>query len=263
MKASVRQIIGCPVCKEGLADVAKGLSCPICGRFYEIIGAVPISLTEERQKALSASLSTEEGLRMKKEYGSAGAFLSRLSPAVHYTVNCWKQVCEQKKKPYVLSVGGGPKREHPILINLNIGNFPNVDIVGDAHELPIKSKVLDGIVCCAVLGHVERPWDVVREFQRVLGHGGYLYVETPFLQPLHAYPHDYFRFTIEGLRSLLTNFQELESGVIIGPTTSLTVLIRKYMELIVPGRLFKKMIKVTFGAIAFPLNRLDLLLRRK
>jgi uncharacterized protein YbaR (Trm112 family) len=123
MKASVRQIIGCPVCKEGLVDVAllpassssepvfsgspKGLSCPICGRFYEIIGTVPILLTEERRNALSGSLSNEEGLRMKKEYGSAETFLSRLSPSVQYTVNCLRQVCEQKKNPYILSVGGG------------------------------------------------------------------------------------------------------------------------------------------------------------
>jgi uncharacterized protein YbaR (Trm112 family) len=47
MKASVRQIIGCPVCKQGLVDVAEGLSCPMCKRFYEIIGTVP-NLTNGR-----------------------------------------------------------------------------------------------------------------------------------------------------------------------------------------------------------------------
>src|SRR4051794_16767304 len=32
-----------------------------------------------------------------------------------------------------LSVGGGPNRHAPALINVNVGPFPNVDIVGDAH----------------------------------------------------------------------------------------------------------------------------------
>jgi SAM-dependent methyltransferase len=223
-----------------------------------------ILLTEECRNALSGSLSTEEGLRMKKEYGAAGTFLSRLSPTVHYNLeNCWKQVCEHKENPYILSVGGGPKREHPVLINLNIGTFRNVDIVGDAHKLPIKSGVLDGIVCNAVLEHCKRPWDVASEFRKALRPGGYLFAETPFLQPVHAYPADYFRFTVDGLRSLFCDFHELEAGVIIGPTTMLTVLIRKYMELIMPGRIIKKLVRLTFGAIAFPLNRLDLILRKK
>jgi hypothetical protein len=34
-------------------------------------------------------------------------------------------------------IGGGPLRIHPRLINLNIERFENVDVVGDAHKLPI------------------------------------------------------------------------------------------------------------------------------
>lgn len=264
MRDSIRRIIGCPVCKEGLLDIDRGFSCPKCRRLYEADGDVPILLTEEQRKALSCDLSTEKGRQMKKEYGAAGTFLSRLSPTVHYNLeNCWKQVCEHKENPYILSVGGGPKREHPVLINLNIGTFRNVDIVGDAHKLPIKSGVLDGIVCNAVLEHCKHPWDVASEFRKALRPGGYLFAETPFLQPVHAYPADYFRFTVDGLRSLFCDFHELEAGVIIGPTTMLTVLIRKYFEFLLPGRPLKQLVKLIGAAVSYPVNRLDLLMRKR
>ena len=35
-----------------------------------------------------------------------------------------------------ISIGGGPMREHPSFVNVNIGPFPNVDVVADAHHLP-------------------------------------------------------------------------------------------------------------------------------
>jgi hypothetical protein len=42
----------------------------------------------------------------------------------------------------------------------------------------------------------------IRELRRVLRPGGHLLLSLPFIQPAHANPDDYFRFTAEGMREL-------------------------------------------------------------
>lgn len=37
-----------------------------------------------------------------------------------------------------LSIGGGPLRVSPNLVNINIGRFANVDIVGDVHRPTLR-----------------------------------------------------------------------------------------------------------------------------
>src|SRR3954449_3666468 len=46
-----------------------------------------------------------------------------------------------------ISIGGGPMREHPSLVNVNIGPFANVDVVADAHHLPYADGSVDEIFC--------------------------------------------------------------------------------------------------------------------
>jgi SAM-dependent methyltransferase len=75
-------------------------------------------------------------------------------------------------------------------------------------ELPFRDRSLDGIGCFAVLEHVNKPWEMASEFARVLKLGGKLFVDWPFLQPVHGYPSHYFNATREGLRSLFVdNFE--------------------------------------------------------
>src|ERR1700760_4611369 len=82
-----------------------------------------------------------------------------------------------------ISVGGGPTREHGKLTNVNIGPFPNVDVVADAHCLPYADGVVDVVYCEAVFEHLHTPTTAAWEMFRVLKHGGKAFVCTPFLQP--------------------------------------------------------------------------------
>jgi hypothetical protein len=41
------------------------------------------------------------------------------------------------------------------------------------------------------------------ELHRILAHGGTLYLTAPLVWELHELPHDYYRYTSEGLRHLL------------------------------------------------------------
>lgn len=67
-----------------------------------------------------------------------------------------------------LSIGGGPMRVSPDVTNLNIGNFRNVDVIGDALLLPYADSSVDSIYCEAVLEHLTDPTVAVSEMFRVL-----------------------------------------------------------------------------------------------
>lgn len=89
---------------------------------------------------------------------------------------------------------------------------PNIDVVGDVLNSPFVDNEFDTIISTQVLEHVEKPWLMVREMRRILKPGGVCVLTAPFLVPFHADPHDYFRFTTEGVDSLLKNegFEVLE-----------------------------------------------------
>ena len=78
---------------------------------------------------------------------------------------------------------------------------PQVVAVGD--RLPFAASSFTGVVCSEVLEHTPHPERVLADIRRVLAEGGLLYVTVPQMWYLHYEPHDYFRFTSHGLRSLL------------------------------------------------------------
>jgi len=135
-----------------------------------------------------------------------------------------------------LAIGGGPVRHHPKLLNLNIGPFENVDIVADAHYLPYAGNCVEAIHCEAVLEHLYNPCLAVKEMYRVLKKDGLIYSCAPFLQLYHGYPHHYQNFTLTGHINLFKSngFNIKESGVCVGPSFALSMLIRKYIELYFP-----------------------------
>lgn len=82
-------------------------------------------------------------------------------------------------------------------------SLSKVDIIGTAMELPISDESVDTILCNAVLEHLERPWDAVKEMCRVLEHNGYAILTVPLFWHLHEEPRDFYRYTKYGLEYLL------------------------------------------------------------
>jgi SAM-dependent methyltransferase len=119
----------------------------------------------------------------------------------------------------VLSIGGGPARQHPVFTNLNIGPFPNVDVVADAHHLPYAQCSVDAIFCEAVLEHLAEPQRAVQEMFRVLKGNGKVLSITPFLQTYHGYPDHFQNFTLTGHEHLYrkAGFSIVDSGTCVGP----------------------------------------------
>lgn len=92
-----------------------------------------------------------------------------------------------------------------------------VDVVLDLHNIELPSASVGSVLCLDTFEHVEYPWKAVDEINRILGANGILILTSVMNFPIHSYPHDYWRFTPEGFKSLLSSFN---SSVIvpIGPT---------------------------------------------
>ncbi|MEK7473210.1 MAG: class I SAM-dependent methyltransferase [Patescibacteria group bacterium] len=102
------------------------------------------------------------------------------------------------------------------------------DIVGDLQAMPIDDAFYDSVICLAVLEHVSRPWDGVKEMRRILKPGGFLFLYVPFLAPYHAEPgyySDFWRFTDEGIKTLLYEFDDVRLVPVRGPVETLAHLL--------------------------------------
>ncbi|HEV3011618.1 MAG TPA: class I SAM-dependent methyltransferase [Burkholderiales bacterium] len=75
-----------------------------------------------------------------------------------------------------------------------------IDLVAGVGELPEGHFAL--AICCSVLEHVRRPWDMAGNLTRLLRPGGAIYIAVPWVWRYHAYPDDYFRFSWRGIAEL-------------------------------------------------------------
>ncbi len=117
-------------------------------------------------------------------------FIRNPNEPLHFPLGHWN-----------LYVGGAGSRPEGY-VNLELFAQPGVNVVADAEQLPFDAGVFQSIECNAVLEDVRNPVRVMDELTRVLAHGGYLHVGTPFCHPFRQYPRDYRRYTLDGLKQL-------------------------------------------------------------
>lgn len=133
----------------------------------------------------------------------------------------WAWLAEQAS-PRVVEVGtkawyGLPPRHHrdPVMsacpsaswVGVDAEAGDGVDVVADVHRLSaaFPEERFDAMICVATLEHFARPWVAAVEMARVLRPGARAWVESHQSFPIHGYPSDYFRFTVEGLRELFSD----------------------------------------------------------
>ncbi|MEA2338063.1 MAG: hypothetical protein QOE82_2070 [Thermoanaerobaculia bacterium] len=75
-------------------------------------------------------------------------------------------------------------------------------VIGPLEVMPFADESFDSVLCNAVLEHVRDAELAIRELTRVVRKGGHLVVAVPFLQPYHACPGDFRRYTADGLAQL-------------------------------------------------------------
>lgn len=162
-----------------------------------------------------------------------------------------------------LSVGGGPGRVHPAVCNVNLGAFLNVDVVGDAHQLPYADDCVDAIFCEAVLEHLRRPEKAVSEMRRTLKPGGRVLAITPFLQGYHGYPDHFRNYTLSGHVLLFEDagFVVEKAGTCVGPVYTMLDLAGVFLSKLTP-RAASSFLRKVWTVMSAPLHPLDRLLNR-
>ncbi|HEX8804333.1 MAG TPA: methyltransferase domain-containing protein, partial [Acidimicrobiales bacterium] len=68
----------------------------------------------------------------------------------------------------------------------------------------------DVILCVSVLEHVPDFGAALRGIHRALKPGGRAVIVAPMCFPYHDEPHDYWRFTVHGVRAMLSDFDPVE-----------------------------------------------------
>jgi SAM-dependent methyltransferase len=217
----------CPKTKEKLTATDDGQwleNASRTARYRLVNGKTPVLLADE-QWAEEYSHGSEQ---MTREYSSSER-QSLLLKLRHVLIRDFRTKASVEafnslfrglpNDALCVSVGGGPIRENENLTNLNVGPFPNVDVVGDAHLLPYADRCVDVIFCEAVFEHLQFPTKAAQELFRVLKPGGKAFICTPFLQPYHGYPHHYQNYTLTGHQLLFESagFKIIEAGACVGP----------------------------------------------
>jgi len=104
------------------------------------------------------------------------------------------------------------------IVRMDIHPGPGVDIVGDVHALSehIAPNSVNAVISAYVMEHLEAPWVVAAEINKVLRPGGLTMHYVPHAWPLHAAPNDFWRMSDAGLQALYgkaTGFEVLEAGM--------------------------------------------------
>lgn len=162
----------------------------------------------------------------------------------------------------VAEVASGNQRLNSETITVDIYPWNEVDIVADAHDLPLADNSIDGFVFPWALEHMRDPKQIAREFRRALKPGGHLYLSTNFVLPYHPSPKDYYRWTADGLRELFSDFEILEIGVRVGPTCAFTAVLQEWVSTALSFNIkfLKDIIWILMVVISAPIKVLDLIL---
>lgn len=119
-----------------------------------------------------------------------------------------------QKKVLVVGAGHDPYRHYfgelDMYFRLDIECTPGAtDIRGDAKKLPIQEGSVDCVVAIEVLEHIDDPFQLVKELDRVLKPSGVVILSVPFMFHEHGDPFDYWRPTHFSLESLFSGFSKI------------------------------------------------------
>jgi SAM-dependent methyltransferase len=176
------------------------------------------------------------------------------------------QVLKKTSTPKVLVIGSGTAGvgaealwNHPDIAvhGVDIYASPTVDVVCDAHYLPLESEHYDGVWIQAVLEHAVEPQVVVGEIARVLASDGIVYAETPFMQQVHEGAYDFTRFTVLGHRYLSGDFEAIDFGGLNGPGLVMAWAARYLAWSVFRTRAIGRLVGVAFGVLMRPLVLLE------
>lgn len=228
----------CPRCRTALkAGEDASLACPSPGcdlDRFPIVSGTPVLLDPEVTRLVppaAAPAAGEGGIVRRAKQLVLPAYIALATwsinfPQARHAALVADRAARESSPRLVLVVGAG--FGNPVVerlralpdtdaVSFDLRHADGVDLVADGHAMPFADGSVDVVVIQAVLEHVMDATRVVAEIGRVLRPGGLVYSDTPFLQPYHADPTDWQRFTLPGHRLLFRDFEEIDSGTTGGP----------------------------------------------
>ncbi len=256
-------VLACPQCHGpvDLSNESAEIRCAHCGVVGERTSAQlrlgGFTTSELRQDFLNRLKETA-----KRKLGTFYPWAISLLAPVHMRNLVPKFIQSfDTSTELVADMGSGTNTYQDRVVCVDGGNYENVHVTADLAQLPFQDESLSGIVSIAVLEHVPNPADHVREFLRVLKPGGRVLCYIPFMQGYHASPHDYQRYTSQGMRKLFKDCDDIQVSVGAGPTCGFLWILQEWLALFFSFgslRLYRLLVPLTW--ILSPLKYLDLLL---
>ena len=193
-------------------DLQSLLRCPECG------GRVDVSAGENRWKCASGAHIGQafEGVPHFHRPGETPVLRMEEPCRTHPYGATALELLRGVGSGLALDFGSGSTPEdclYPNVVYLDVQQFQYTDLSVTTERLPLADGLFDLVVSQAVFEHVEDPHGTARELFRVLKPGGTIYIDTAFMQPLHADPSHYFNMTVAGIRKVMAGFEEIKSGV--------------------------------------------------
>lgn len=151
-------------------------------------------------------------------------------PTNAYSSGAIRMMDEVAPAGLFLDLGCGIRRPEDMRRNgvyLDAVHFRGVSIVSSRARLPLRDACMDAVVSLGVFEHLPDPFAMAAEIRRVLKPGGMVWIETAFMQPMHADPSHYFNMTREGLLRVFDGYEIDECGTLSHqmPTFSLQMQI--------------------------------------
>jgi SAM-dependent methyltransferase len=256
----IREVLACPTCHGRLDD---DLACVRCGQIGKWTGTRfnfgGFGESELRQDPLNR-IKESVKRRFGRLYPTAIAVLAPVLPT-RFAKPFLRSF--DLSRELVADLGSGTGRRDPDLVCIDGGEYGEVDIVGDLRTLPLAADSLSGVLSLAVLEHVPDARAHIAEMYRVLRPGGRLLCFVPFMQPFHASPYDFQRFTDVGLREQFRQFEVISVRVGAGPTSALLWVLQEWLALVLSfgsRHVYRAILPVMW--ILSPLKLIDLLLAR-
>lgn len=256
----------CIKCSKGLILEKNKLTCPGCQKNYQIVDNRPQILDKPAEdfSSLGSDFIVTKLKIFFKKYPKIFNIFYYLFGASFVGKGPKKVIKNIGQDKIVVNLGSGPKKIREDVINIDFYPFANVDILADITKLPFRDGSVDVVISEFVLEHLKNPQAVVNEIKRVLKSSGLVYIALPFVASFHSSPDDYYRWSKEGLKELLKDFEEIESGIRCGPTSAMVSVINDWLATILSFGLrpLQQFLLIFFMVITFPLKAFDYLISK-
>ena len=159
------------------------------------------------------SITVEKVMRVRMDVEKYYRRFGITNPS-HLVVKCTTPILIAAMRDHfrgrILDIGCGSKSKE-LLADSNVEEYvgldhessphdnSRVDLSGDAYEIPSAGQSFDGVLCTAVLEHLEEPKRALVESHRVLKRGGSAIYTIPLFWHLHEEPRDFYRYSKFGI----------------------------------------------------------------